>query len=1033
MNASGHVATANAILGGGTDRARARWVGEEEGRMRHLASGRGGRDDGGMKHKAAVRVELAAQPGGRVRVTLRGGGAAGVAQIGLRLDGVLHAVLVPGPGPRGARVAEWDLPRHLLFSTLDLTALPDGRSLLALPWPLVAIYGLDVEQPVLDGLEVVGSFAGAAFLADMIGVEVLEGTRLAAQGVAMRDAAQGVAMRDAAPGVAMRAAGTGRWTYRLPLACLIPPSCQASLRLRVGGMEQAAAPLLVQANALGVLGCLDVVTPTRVEGWAVRLGKGASPPALEVLIDGDLVGTVMPDQIRTDIALEAGQKGGTRCGFGFDLPKPADARVAKRIAVRLAGTRTELTGSPAVVDPMPALMGRFDTLHGLSAHGWALDRTQPGKPVMVEAIGPGGEVLGTGPASHFRGDLLGAGLADGLCAFKIDISAHYERLIGQEISVRFAGSGVLVAGSPIRITQNGNMQRFLRRRDVLLGKPGVLPRLKRALTHRAGTCGISIIMPVYNTPRAWLSEALESVRHQFCDAWELICIDDGSSAPHVRPLIESYAARDKRVRLLRSPQNVGVARATNFGLRAAAYPYVTFLDHDDYLEPDAVWQLIRTAQQTDADLIYGDEALTDEHLRGILEFRLRPAFSHDFYLSHPYFVHPICVRTEVARRIGGWDESLAISADVDFVLRVIEQARLVAHVPAVLYRWRTHEGSTGHAKQTDVMTATTGALQRHVDRLGLGARISEGPWFNQFRVDWPSDDGLILIVIPTKNGHAFLRKAVDSIERTAAGAAYRLVVIDHDSDEPDSQAYLRELAARHVVMPYAGEFNFSRMNNQAVARHGAGARYVLFLNNDIEATQDGWLDRLRSLAHRAEVGAVGALLMYSDQRVQHAGVVLGFNNSADHALRLQDVYLDRAGRRNLGYNCGLTSVREYSAVTAACMMMRAEVFAEVGGFEEKFGIGFNDTDLCLRIGRAGYRVLYDGYTMLFHYESATRAQTKQVFHPADTRRMTRRWGKMLKAGDPFYNPNLSLTTQDHVPREDPGCRIVYAPRVTQLR
>jgi GT2 family glycosyltransferase len=223
------------------------------------------------------------------------------------------------------------------------------------------------------------------------------------------------------------------------------------------------------------------------------------------------------------------------------------------------------------------------------------------------------------------------------------------------------------------------------------------------------------------------------------------------------------------------------------------------------------------------------------------------------------------------------------------------------------------------------------------------------------------------------------------------------------------------------------------MNNQAVALHGADARYVLFLNNDIEATQPGWLDRLRSLAHRPDVGAVGALLMYSDKRVQHAGVVVGFNNSADHALRLQEVFLDAKGRRNLGYNCALTSVRDYSAVTAACVMMRIEVFREVGGFEEKFGIGFNDTDLCLRIGKAGYRVLYDGATILFHYESATRAKTKQVFHPADTRRMTQRWGKLLKAGDPFYNPNLSLKTQDHVPREDPGCRIVYPPRVTRLR
>jgi GT2 family glycosyltransferase len=477
---------------------------------------------------------------------------------------------------------------------------------------------------------------------------------------------------------------------------------------------------------------------------------------------------------------------------------------------------------------------------------------------------------------------------------------------------------------------------------------------------------------------------------------------------------------------------VGVTKATNFGLRAARHKYVTFLDHDDYLEPDAVWQLLRAAALTGADLLYGDELLTDENLHGVLEFRLRPAFSHDYYLSHPYFVHPVCVRTELARRIGGWDEAMPISADVDFVLRCIEGAERVAHVPAVLYRWRTHAASTGHTKQEQVMATTIAALQRHLDRLGTGGRVSEGPWFNQFRIDWPQSSGRILIVVPTKNGCELLRKAVESIEATADGADYRLVVIDHESDDADTLDYLKELRTRHVVMPYRGVFNFSRMNNQAVKKHGADAEFVLFLNNDIEATQKGWLDRLRSLANRAEVGAVGALLMYVDRRVQHAGVVLGFNNSADHALRLQEVFLNDAGRRNLGYNCSLSSVRDFSAVTAACVMMRRSVFEEVGGFDESFGIGFNDTDLCLRIGAAGYKVLYDGYTILYHYESATRSRTKQVFHPADTKRMTKRWGALLAAGDPYYNPNLSLSTQDHVPREDDGCRVVYAPRVVEV-
>jgi GT2 family glycosyltransferase len=958
-----------------------------------------------MKTRPALCKDASILLDGQLHAKFPAGAAIGGLTVAVVLDGVVHDTITVSRG--GTPAVVWPMPRHRLFNHLDLLRGDNAAPCLVEPLDLAPTYALACTAPALRGLAVHGSFTAAPWLAASLGVELMEGAVIAGQGLAHRPP------------------GETAWHYDIGLINLPAPGRALHLHLRVGGLAVEHAAVHIAAGGAGYTGCLDVVTPTRLEGWAMHHGATA-PVQLEVVIDGIIAGRLTAAEMRPD--LKANGLGDGRCGFAFDLPSPKDARARKRVGVRLAGHRTELTGSPVLIDPRPDLLGRFDTLHGMSAHGWAMDRAHPHRKVMVEAVGPSGEVLGTAPANSFRGDLLGAGLADGLCAFKIDLSGHFERLIGQDITVRFAGTNVTLAGSPHRILSNGNMQRFLRRRDVLLRKPGVLPRLKRALTHRAGDTAISIIMPVFNPPRTWLSEALESVRHQFCENWELICVDDGSSEPYVQELLRSYARNDPRVRVLSSPHNVGVTRATNYGLRAARHPYVMFLDHDDYLEPDAVWQLIRAARLTHADLLYGDEALTDEHLKGILEFRLRPAFSHDYYLSHPYFVHPICVRTEIARRIGGLDETLTISADVDFVLRVMEQSAQVTHVPAVLYRWRTHSQSSGHAKQAQVMHATLDALQRHLNRITPGARATEGPWFNQFRIDWPAATGEILVVIPTKNGHDLLKTAVDSIERTAAGAQYRLVVIDHESDDPATQAYLKQLALRHHVMPYKGAFNFSRMNNQAVARHGKSAEFVLFLNNDVEATQPGWLARLASLAARADVGAVGALLMYADKRVQHAGVVIGFNNSADHALRLQEVFLDATGRRNLGYNCSLTSVREFSAVTAACIMMRRSVFEQVGGFDTSFGIGFNDTDLCLRIGAAGYKILYDGYTILYHYESATRSQTKQVFHPADTKRMTRRWGEFLQQGDPFYNPNLSLRTQDHVPREDPDCRITYKPR-----
>jgi GT2 family glycosyltransferase len=222
------------------------------------------------------------------------------------------------------------------------------------------------------------------------------------------------------------------------------------------------------------------------------------------------------------------------------------------------------------------------------------------------------------------------------------------------------------------------------------------------------------------------------------------------------------------------------------------------------------------------------------------------------------------------------------------------------------------------------------------------------------------------------------------------------------------------------------------MNNLAVRTHGARAKYVLFLNNDVEAIEPGWIGRLRSLAARPEVGAAGPLLLYDNDRVQHAGVLVGFSGAADHAMKLVNAY-SGPGVREPGYNCNLTSVRDYSAVTAACMMMRREVFAKVKGFDERFAVGFNDTDLCLRVREAGYKVLYDGHTVLYHHESATRIQSKEVEHPEDDARLHARWRQYFKTGDPFYSPLLTPRGTDHLLRSDQGCRGRMGARAVAIR
>jgi len=939
-------------------------------------------------------------------------GAVAPAGLALMLDGAFAGVLPVVPDGSGAgQCVNAVLPTHQLAAQLDLLDPATGRSVLPAPVSVLDRYRCTLDALATSRGEVSGRVSLAPWFGPAVIIELAHEGRVLAQTIAVRAAAADGAA-DAFP-------------FILLVPTLVPVNGTLRLHLRIG--THAAAAVELSSQDMGYAGYLDSATE-RVQGWVVGLGQRRQRIAVDIWIDGAVVATAPANALRTDVRAIGITT--DRCGFSYALPAEFDDTKGYTLAATLAGTGIHLCGSPRQVPPNVSMEGYFDGCHGTSAHGWAMDRHRPKTPVIVEAVLSDGRVLGQAEAKLFRGDLLSAGLADGLCAFKIDLGSGFMGLLGQQLLVRVAGTELYLPGSPRTVELNPNLVRFARRHEAVAAK--VLPRLKRRLNQGAGDLGISIIMPVYNTPADMLMEAIASVHAQWCDLWELICVNDCSTEPHVARTLQYAAARDARIRVLHAPVNGGIAAATNFGLRAVRYPYVAFMDHDDVIEPDAVWQLVRAARLTDADLLYSDEATTDESTAGIADVKCRPAFSYDYYLSHPYFVHMVCVRTAIAQAAGGWDVSMPISADVDFVLRVLERSRTVAHVPAVLYRWRTHAGSAGHAAQSRVMAATRGALQRHLDRCGTGAVAADGVAFNQFDVTWPAAPGQILIVIPTKNKANLLRTAIESIERTAAGADYRIVVIDHQSTEPAAKRYLATLARRHTVMPYQGRFNYSRMNNLAVRTYGADAEFVLFLNNDVEASHDGWLDRMRRLAARPDVGCVGVLLLYADRRVQHAGVILGFNGSADHAMKFTDAYLDGKERRNLGYNGSLTSVRDFSAVTAACMMMRREVFDAVGGFDEDFAIGFNDTDLCLRLRGRGLKVLYDGGSVLFHYESATRSDTKQILHPEDTGRLLTRWRGVLDDGDPFYSPLLSDRVQDHVLREDPGCRIVHPPRVTRI-
>lgn len=539
-----------------------------------------------------------------------------------------------------------------------------------------------------------------------------------------------------------------------------------------------------------------------------------------------------------------------------------------------------------------------------------------------------------------------------------------------------------------------------------------------------GTVSVSVVMPVYKVRRTWLTAAIDSVIAQTYPHWELICIDDGSHDADITATLNDAIERDGRVRCIALDRNMGVSHATNTGIAAARGDYVLFLDHDDLLEPHALARLADAAFVENSDIVYADEAITGERIDDIVSIVSRPAFSHDYYLSHPFVVHPIVIRTRLLRTLGGLDTTLRISQDIDLMLRALEQAAVVTHVPDVLYRWRTSPDSAGHQHKTDVMETTCAIKTAHLHRLGFdNAQVRPGLSFNTFDARFhAAPPGRVLGVIPTRNGVALLQRCIDTVRATTAGLKLALLVIDHELDDPGTIEYLHRIAGDGTaeVLSYTGPFNYSAINNFAVRQRGAPYDHLLFLNNDMEATETGWLHAMLDLAGRDDVGAVGATLLYPHRAVQHAGVVVGLCGSAEHAYKFVPY---GTGTREAGYLAGLHATRASSAVTGACMLVRAAAFESAGGFDEQLPVGFNDTDFCLRLIGRGWRVLNSAAAVLIHHKSSTRGATLDGRdpHPLDSALFSLRYADLLRRGDPYFGALLSR--DDPRLRLDPGARL----------
>jgi len=514
---------------------------------------------------------------------------------------------------------------------------------------------------------------------------------------------------------------------------------------------------------------------------------------------------------------------------------------------------------------------------------------------------------------------------------------------------------------------------------------------------------ISIVMPAYNTDEQWLTAAINSVRGQVYPNWELCAVDDASTKEEVRKVFAEQARGDPRIAVKYLDEHVSLSGAYHEALKMASGEFVGFLDHDDELTKDALFEVVKVLNDhPDEDLIYSDEDKMDLKGRRIEPF-FKPDWSPDLFLSMNYLVHFCVIRKSLLDEIGGFREGFEGSQDYDLILRVTEQTERIFHVSKPLYSWRKAPGSVAADMRYKpyAFPAAKRAILEALRRRGVRGDVEDGVYAGRYRVRYGIGSPLVTIIIPTKNQCELLRRCLTSIDSKSTYRNYEIIVVDHDTDTPEAIDYLNHIKTLpgYTVIKFHGLFNFSRIINLA-AKHARGF-HLLLLNNDTEVIREDWIEAMLEHSQRESVAIVGAKLIFPDERIQHAGVILGLGGLAGHAFYKQPANIP-------GY-FGLSDViRNCSAVTAACMMVKRHIFETLNGFDEKFEVDLGDVDFCLRAIQLGYQIVYTPYAALKHYEGASR-KVRGAYIPNlnDRKLFTERWSSLLER-DPYYNPNLSL-------------------------
>ena len=541
---------------------------------------------------------------------------------------------------------------------------------------------------------------------------------------------------------------------------------------------------------------------------------------------------------------------------------------------------------------------------------------------------------------------------------------------------------------------------------------------------------ISVVMPVYNTPEKWLTKAIESVRNQIYPHWELCISDNASTLVEVRKVLDHYARLDSRIHVIYRETNGHISANSNTALTLAKGEFIALLDSDDELSEHALyWVAHEINQHPDVDLIYSDEDKISED--GV---RFNPYFKPDWnpalMLSQNYFCHLGIYRHSLIKKLGGFREGFDGSQDHDLVLRCSEiiSPDRIRHIPRVLYHWRTIPGSTASASGIEekpyAWLAGKRSIEEHLDRLEMPAVVVPAPG-GHYQVSYLLNGFFpkVSLVIPSACKLNLLKPCIESLLKTTTYPDFEILLVVNEIryTVPEQAEFLNKISKdpRVEVLVYEDQpFNYSKINNWAIAQSKSSV--ICLMNDDIEVITEDWLEKLVVRTRLNKVGGVGPLLLYPNNRIQHAGVILGLGGVAGHQFVMMP-------KGEPGYFRRGENEQDLSCITAACMVLKKEVFDAVGGFNEDLAIAFNDVDLCIRIRKAGWRILWTPEVELYHHESASIGKhdspERATLFQAEVALMRKLWGKTLD-NDPFYNPNLFLDTPNH--------DLAFPPRISKL-